>query len=366
MTPIVQNPELKVSTTARMDTSVNVDAEPIHRPRLSGRSRLATLQGVQVLATGVCAPERIVRNEDLAKFGYDADWIIQRTGIHERRQALPEQVTSDIGYEAAVHCLDAAGVDPSEVDLILVATMTPYSQMPSTACLIQQRLGCVAPAMELNAACAGFMYAMVTGMQFVKSGCSRRALVIGVDLMSRAVNPADKKTYPLFGDGGGAVLLGAGECEQGLISYTLGAEGDAARILTHPAGGTREPLTPEGLAAGRQFIHMEGRPVFKWAVRVLIESTRDALCYAELNVDDIDLFVLHQANIRIIDAALDDLGIDRDKVIINLDRYGNTSAASMPLVLDEAYRDGRIQRGDHILMSGFGGGLAWGTGVMKW
>ncbi len=186
-----------------MDTSVNVDAEPIHRPRLSGRSRLATLQGVQVLATGVCAPERIVRNEDLAKFGYDADWIIQRTGIHERRQALPEQVTSDIGYEAAVHCLDAAGVDPSEVDLILVATMTPDSQMPSTACLIQQRLGCVAPAMELNAACAGFMYAMVTGMQFVKSGCSRRALVIGVDLMSRAVNPADKKTYPLFGDGRG-------------------------------------------------------------------------------------------------------------------------------------------------------------------
>jgi 3-oxoacyl-[acyl-carrier-protein] synthase-3 len=324
------------------------------------------LTGVQILATGSYAPERVVRNEDLAELGYDADWIVQRTGIRERRHSSPGQATSDVAYEAAVRCLEAADVAPGEIDLILVATMTPDSPLPTTACLIQQRLGCIAPALEMNAACAGFMYALVTGMQFIRSGCSRRALVIGVDLMSRTVNPADKKTYPLFGDGGGAVLLGLADESRGLLSYTLGSEGDVEGILCQPAGGTREPLTSEVLAAGRHFIHMAGRPVFKWAVRVLIDSSRDALRYAGLTTDDLDLVVFHQANMRIIDSALDDLDIDREKVIINLDRYGNTSAGSMPLVLDEAWRQGRIHRGDQILLSGFGGGLAWGSAVMKW
>jgi 3-oxoacyl-[acyl-carrier-protein] synthase-3 len=281
--------------------------------------------------------------------GYDADWIVQRTGIHERRHAPPEQATSDVGYEAASACLESAGISPAEIDLILVATMTPDYPMPSTACLIQERLGCLAPAMDLNVACAGFMFAMITGMQFVKTGCSRRVLVIGVDLMSRVVNPA-----------------GPAESDRGLLAYTLGAEGDAAKILSQPAGGTREPLTAEALAAGRQFIHMEGRAVFKWAVRVLIYSTRDALRHASLSAADIDLFVFHQANIRIIDAALSDLNIDREKVFVNFDRYGNTSAGSMPLILDEACRQGRLRRGDSVLLSGFGGGLAWGTAVMNW
>ena len=205
---------------------------------LSGRSRLGTLTGVQILATGSYAPEQIVRNEDLAELGYDADWILQRTGIRQRRHAPPGQATSDVAYEAAVRCLQAADVQPAEVDLILLATMTPDSPMPTTACLVQQRLGCVAPALEMNAACSGFMYAMVTAMQFVKTGCSRRVLVIGVDLMSRSVNPADKRTYPLFGDGGGAVLLGPGEPDQGLLAYTLGSEGDhlKAGSASPPAG----------------------------------------------------------------------------------------------------------------------------------
>jgi 3-oxoacyl-[acyl-carrier-protein] synthase-3 len=330
------------------------------------RSRFASLTGVQVLGTGSYAPEVVVRNEDLAALGYDADWIVQRTGIYERRQAAPSQATSDVAYEAAVRCLKAAGVPASEVDLVLVATMTPDSPMPSTACLLQQRLGCVAPALEMNAACAGFIYAMVTGMQFVKTGCCKRVLVLGVDLMSRAVNPDDMKTYPLFGDGGGAVLLGPGNDDQGMIRYTLGAEGDIDGMLTQPAGGTREPLTEGGLESGRHFIHMEGRSVFKWAVRVLIESTRDVLRQAGMSSDDIDVAVFHQANIRIIDAALDALDIPRDKVVINLDRYGNTSAGSMPLVLDEAIGEGRIQAGDRVLLSGFGGGLSWGTAVMHW
>lgn len=322
--------------------------------------------GVQVLATGSYAPERVVRNEDLAELGYDAEWIIQRTGIRQRRHAPPGQVTSDVGYEAAVRCLATAGVRPAEVDLILVATMTPDSPMPTTACLIQRRLGCVAPALEINAACSGFMYALVTGVQFVKTGCSRRALVIGVDLMSRSVNPADKRTYPLFGDGGGAVLLGPGEPEQGLLAYTLGSEGDHEGWLCQPAGGTREPLTPESLAAGRHLIHMEGRSVFKWAVRVLLDSSLDVLRYAQLSFRDIDWVVFHQANIRIIDAALNDLDFDRQRVIINLDRYGNTSAGSMPLALDELCLQGRIRRGDRLLLSGFGGGLSWGTAIVRW
>jgi 3-oxoacyl-[acyl-carrier-protein] synthase-3 len=327
---------------------------------------LATLTGVQILATGSYAPEKVVTNGDLAERGLDEEWIVQRTGIHERRVAPPDQATSDVAYEAAVRCLDAAGASAGDIDLILVATMTPDSPLPSTACLLQQRLGCVAPALELNAACAGFMYALVTGMQYVKTECSRCPLVVGVDLMSRVVNPADEKTYPLFGDGGGAVLLGAGKDEQGLLSYTLGSEGDIAGLLCQPAGGTREPLTADVLAAGRQYVRMEGRAVFKWAVRVLIDSTWDVLCQAGLEPSDIDLVVFHQANIRIIDAALDDLHFDRDRVIINLDRYGNTSAGSMPLVLDEAYRQGRIRRGDNVLLSGFGGGFTWGTAVMKW
>ncbi|NLF73563.1 MAG: ketoacyl-ACP synthase III [Candidatus Anammoximicrobium sp.] len=345
---------------------VTAQTSPRHRTGLSGRSPLGTLTGVRILATGSYAPEQVVRNEDLAELGYDADWIVQRTGILERRHAPPGQATSDVACEAAVRCLQAADVSPAEVDLILLATMTPDSPMPTTACLIQQRLGCVAPALEMNAACSGFMYALVIGAQFVKTGCSRRVLVIGVDLMSRSVNPVDKRTYPLFGDGGGAALLGPGDPDQGLLAYTLGSEGDHLGWLCQPAGGTREPLTPELLTAGRHLIHMEGRPVFKWAVRVLIDSSLDVLRHAQLSTQDMDWVVFHQANIRIIDAALNDLDFDRQRVIINLDRYGNTSAGSMPLALDELCQQGRIQRGDHVMLSGFGGGLSWGTAIVKW
>lgn len=359
-------PSLESVPIPSASSKAGASALPRGRAKLSERSRMGTLTGIQVLATGSYTPERIVRNEDLAELGYDADWIIQRTGIRERRHAPPGQATSDVAYEAAVRCLQAADVKPSEVDLILVATMTPDSPMPTTACLLQQRLGCIAPSLEMNAACSGFMYAMVCATQWVKTGCSQRALVVGVDLMSRSVNPADKRTYPLFGDGGGAVLLGPGSAEQGFTSFTLGAEGDADGWLCQPAGGTREPLTPELLAAGRHFIHMEGRSVFKWAVRVLVDSSLDVLHHARLSPDDLDLIIFHQANARIIDAAVDGLGFERHRVIINLDRYGNTSAGSMPLALDEAYREGRIRRGDRVLLSGFGGGLSWGTAVMQW
>ena len=332
----------------------------------SGRSLLRTLTGVQIIATGSYVPEEIVRNEDLAKLGYDADWIVQRTGIHERRRAPKGMATSDMASRAALHCLEQANVSPEEIDLLIVGTFTPDTPAPSTACRVQNELGITAPAMDLNAACAGFIYSLVTGMQFVASGCSRRALIIGADTLSRIINPADKKTYPLFGDAAGAVLLGKGEQQQGLTSYTLGSDGSGSELLCVPAGGSREPITGQALADNRHFLQMDGRPVFKWAIRMLADTARDVLAESRLSVEEIDLVLFHQANIRIIDAAIDDLGIDRQKVVINLDRYGNTSAGSIPLVLDEAYRAGRIARGDNILVSGFGAGLSWGTAILKW
>ncbi len=343
-----------------------VDLLQTNHRALSGRSRIGTLMGVCIQGTGSFLPENVVTNGDLAKLGYDEQWIVQRTGIHQRRQAPPEMATSDMAYQAALRCLADAQVEPHQVDLILVATMTPDSPMPTTACLLQQRLGCIAPAIELNAACAGFTYALVTGMQYVRTGCSRCALVVGADLMSRAVNPADVRTYPLFGDGAGAVLLTAASEDCGLLSFTLGAEGDSGGLLCQPGGGSREPLTEGALAAGRQYIHMEGRSVFKWAVRVLIDSTRDVMTHAQLGHEDLDSAILHQANARIIEAAIQDLEIPREKVLINLDRYGNTSAGSIPIVLDEACRAGGIASGDHVLLNGFGGGFSWGTAIMRW
>ena len=221
--------------------------------------------------------------------------------------------------------------------------------------------------MDLNAACAGFMNALVTGMQYVKSGCSRLALVVGADVMSNTVNPADKKTFPLFGDGAGAVLIEAGERDQGLLAYTLGADGSGADLLYICAGGSREPLlSADAFARNRHYVHMDGRAVFKWAVRLLHDAVMDVLHHANMTPGDIDLLVLHQANIRIIDAAVEDLCIDREKVVVNLDRYGNTSAGSIPLALSEAAHQGRLRRGSNVLLCGFGAGLAWGAALMKW
>lgn len=327
---------------------------------------LRRVTGVRIAGTGMTVPNVTVRNEDLAQLGCDPEWIVKRTGIHERRHAPPEIATSDLAYEAALRCLENAHVSPRNIDLILVATATPDTFMPSTACHVQRRLNSPAAAVDLNAACAGFMYALVTGMQFVKTGCSHHALVIGADIMSRTVNPADKKTYPLFGDGAGAVLLVSGADDQGILSYTLGADGQGGDFLCQRAGGTREPLTPESLAQGRHFLHMDGKPVFKWAVRVVADSTRDVLGAAGMTIQDVDWFLFHQANRRILDAAADELGIDSNKVLVNLDRYGNTSAASIPLVLDELHRSRQLQRGQTLLLCGFGAGLAWGTSVIRW
>ncbi len=330
------------------------------------RSRLGSLLGVQVVGIGSSAPDNLIKNEDLAALGYDADWIVQRTGILERRHAPPEIATSDLAVEAARRCIEQAQVNPKDIDLVLLGTFTPDMPLPATACVVQDRLGLCAPAMDLQAACASFIYAMITGTQFVAAGSSRLALVIGADCNSRVVNPADQRTFPLFGDAAGAVLLAPGSQRQGLVSYAVGSDGSGVDLLCRRMGGSRMPFTPDPASDGLHFLAMEGRPIFKWAIRMLARTISEVLHAAQMTLDDVDLVIVHQANMRIIRSAVEDLGIDQKKVFNNLDRYGNTSSASIPLALDEAFREGRIRRGDHILFSGFGAGLAWGTVLMRW
>jgi 3-oxoacyl-[acyl-carrier-protein] synthase-3 len=331
------------------------------------RPRCRSLTGVRVLGTGSYVPDAVVTNEHLhQRFGFDSDWIVKRTGIRERRHALPHQATSDLCHEAAVRCLDQARVDPKDVDLLVLATFTPDMAFPSTACLVQDRLHVNCPAIEIEAACAGFMYALITGAAYIVSGASDLALIIGGDANSRVVNPSDLKTYPLFGDGAGAVLLTRGRPDQGLLSYSLGSDGAGADLLSRPACGSRMPATPEILDRGLQYMHMDGRAVFRWAVAILCDTIQDVLKASNLRPTDVDLYIPHQANVRIINAAIDVLHIPRSRLFNNLDRYGNTSAGSIPLALDEAVADGRVRPGNLLVLSGFGAGLAWGTAVLRW
>ena len=322
--------------------------------------------GVQVVGVGAYAPDNVVRNEDLVSLGCDPDWIVQRTGIVERRHAPEGIATSDLAAAAAEECIEDAGVDPADVDLVLLGTFTPDQLLPSTAVFVQERLGLTAPAMDLHAACASFAYGLVTGAQFVATGCSKLALVIGADCNSRVVNPKDVGTYPLFGDGAGAVLLAPGDDSQGLLGFAFGADGSGADLLYREVGGSRKPFSHETNTNGSHFMKMDGRPVFKWAVRIVAQSIGEVLEEARMPLDEIDKFVFHQANLRIIRSVIRDLGIDPRKVINNLQHYGNTSAGSIPLALNDAYRDGRINRGDRILMSGFGAGLVWSTALVQW
>ena len=341
---------------------MTISAGSIHQPRCH------SLLGVQALATGAYVPERIITNQMLQQtLGCDPDWLIKQTGIRERRHARSDQATSDLCVEAARQCLQRAGVSPRQVDLLIVATVSSDFSFPSTACLVQHRLGMGhLPAIDLGAACTGFLYGVVTAAQAIRAGTSQMALVIGAETLSRLINPADYKTYPLFGDGAGAILLTRGGPEQGLLRYTLGSDGSGASLLQRKAGGSRLPLTRENIDSSLQYISMDGRAVFTWAVETLCDTVQAVLESAQLHPGQIDLYIPHQANIRIINAALDVIGIPRGLVITNLERYGNTSAASVPLALNEALEDGRIQRGDRIMLSGFGAGLTWGTAIWQW
>lgn len=333
----------------------------------SARPRCRSLMGVRVVGTGHYVPDSVVTNDHLfARFGFDSDWIVKRTGILERRQALPHQATSDLCYEAAVRCLANAGIPKDRVDLLVLATFTPDMSFPSTACLVQDRLKLTCAAIEIEAACAGFMYALITGAAYIVSGASDTALIIGGDCNSRVLNPHDIKTYPLFGDGAGAVLLTRGRPDQGLLAFSLGSDGGGGDMLSRPACGSRLPVSSELMDKGLHYMHMDGRAVFRWAVGILCDTIQDVLKAGNLQPSDIDIYIPHQANIRIINAGIDVLKIPRSRVYNNLDRYGNTSAGSVPLALSEAVAEGRLREGDLAVLSGFGAGLAWGTALMRW
>jgi 3-oxoacyl-[acyl-carrier-protein] synthase-3 len=343
--------------TAQRETDVSPAAS---------RGRLGKVTGVRVAGIGSYVPDQVVTNEDLASLGCDSEWIQRRTGILRRRRAASGQSTSDLGYQAAIRCLERSGVSAEEIDLVVVATVTPDYPMPSTACLLQERLGIRSPAFDVSAACAGFTYGMLTAAQFVGAGNSQCALVVGADVMSDTLDPNDKMTYPLFGDGAGAMLLRADKSAEGILSYELGSEGGGAQLLYIPAGGSRTTLDPAVHQTGAQYMKMDGRNVFKWAVRVIDESAKEVLRDAGVKASELDLVVLHQANQRIIDSAVSGLDIPPEKVFVNLEQYGNTSAASIPLAIDEAIQAGKLQAGDLVLLCGFGAGLAWGTALMRW
>src|SRR5271170_647997 len=262
-----------------------------------------SLLGVRILGSGSYVPERVVTNQDLREtHGFDPDWIVNRTGIYERRFALPHQATSDLCTQAGIRCLKSAGREPADVDLLVVATFTPDMAFPATANLIQDRLKLTCPAFDVQAACAGFVFALVIAAQFVATGNSQCALVIGGDCNSRVINPSDQKSFPLFGDGAGAVLLAPGEKDQGLVSYQLGSDGSGGDLLSRPACGSRIPPSVAALEKGLHYLTMDGRAVFKWAVRILADSSQVVLEHAGCPVSAVRWFIPHQANVRIIHA----------------------------------------------------------------
>ncbi|WP_371368258.1 3-oxoacyl-[acyl-carrier-protein] synthase 3 [Sporomusa rhizae] len=323
---------------------------------------------VGILGLGSYVPEKVITNYDLEKvMDTSHQWIVERTGIHERRNVTEGQATSDLAAKAAEKALADAGIGPEEIDLIIVGTVTPDMFFPSVACLVQDRIKAYnAAAFDLTAVCSGFIYGLVTASAFIKNGTYRKILVIGAETLSTITDKEDRNTAILFGDGAGAVVLGETEPGYGILGFDLGAEGTGGDLLKVPAGGTRQPVTAETIANKLHFIQMNGNEVFKFAIKVMGETVKKALAAAQLTPQDITCLVPHQANLRIIQSAANRLGLPMDKVVVNVDKYGNTSAASVPIALDEGVKNGRIKKDDVIALAGFGGGLTWGAAIIRW
>ncbi|TKI59273.1 ketoacyl-ACP synthase III [Brevibacillus antibioticus] len=329
---------------------------------------MSAKRSVGILSTGSYTPERVLTNFDLEKMVETSDeWIVSRTGIRERRISSPEQASSDLAYEAAKEALEKANISAEQLDMIIVATVTPDMSFPSTACLLQEKLGATrAAAMDLSAACTGFLYGITTATQFIQNGLYKKVLVVGVETLSKITNYKDRNTCVLFGDGAGAAVIGEVTEGYGFQSFELGADGSGGSLLCMPAGGSRTPASAESVEQGLHYLYMAGGEVFKFAVRVMNSATEAVLSKAGVSKDEIDLLVPHQANKRIIDSAVQRFGLSEDKVAINLDRYGNMSSASIPVALDEAVKAGRVKEGDNLILVGFGGGLTWGATLLKW
>ncbi len=328
------------------------------------------LRASKILGTGSYTPERILTNKDLEKMVETNDeWIVDRTGIRERKIAASDQVTTDLALIAAKKALEAAQTTPEEIDLILFATVTPDQVMPSAACVLQTKLGCrKVMAFDLSAACTGFLYGLSVAHQFIQTGQYNKVLVVGAEVLSRIVDFTDRETCILFGDGAGAVVLGAaepGEKSQ-VLSCHMQADGSLGELFTQPGGGSAMPFSQEVLDGRLQYVRMRGREIFKHAVRTMASSCEEALRANNLTKTDIQWVIPHQANQRIIDAVAKHLEVPSEKVICNLQYNGNTSAASVPMALDVAVRDGRIQRGDTVLLTAFGAGLTSGSLVFRY
>jgi 3-oxoacyl-[acyl-carrier-protein] synthase-3 len=330
---------------------------------------IGTANGLAVSITGLGShvPERVVTNDDLSTMMETSDeWITERTGIRERRIAAPEEALSDLALPAAREALADAGLTGPDLDLIIVATVTPDMAFPATAAILADQLGAHdAGAYDLSAGCTGFMYAVAQAYGMLAGGLAQRALVVGGDVLSKIMDWSDRSTAVLFGDGAGAVVMervGAG----GFLGFELGADGSGGPQLYLPAGGSRTPATEDSVADRLHFVQMNGREVFKFATRVLVSSAEAVLAECGRTVEEVDVYVPHQANVRIIDYATQKLGIPEDRVVIDVDRYGNTSSGSIPLALADAKADGRLAAGRLVLMTGMGAGLTWGSGLIEW
>jgi len=322
----------------------------------------------QIVGWGKYVPTQVLTNDDLAKMvDTSDDWIRARTGIVERRIADPRETTSTMSIKAARAALQVADVAPERLDLIIVTTATPDYLFPATACLVQDALGARrAGAFDLLAGCSGFVYGLGVGSQLIISGAYENVLVIGAETLSRIMDWTDRNTCVLFGDGAGALLLQASDAPGGVLSFTLGADGSGGDLLMLPGGGSRHPASAETVAQKLHYARMNGREVFRFATRIMGQAAKEAIQAAELKIDDVDLFIPHQANIRIIQSAAKHLGLPMDKVFVNLDRYGNTSCASIPIAFCEAIEEERIKPGDHLVLVSFGAGLTWASAVVQW
>ncbi|BBM36413.1 beta-ketoacyl-ACP synthase III [Pseudoleptotrichia goodfellowii] len=321
---------------------------------------------VGILGTGSYLPEKVMTNDDLSKFvDTNDEWIRTRTGIRERRIAAENEATSDLAYKAAEKAIENAKIDKNEIDLVIVATMSPDHITPATAAIVQDKLGINAAAFDLSAACTGFVYAFTTGYSFVKSGIYKKVLVIGAETMSRILDWEDRTTCVLFGDGAGAVVLGQIE-NGGYIASHLVSDGSGAEDVIILAGGSRNPVSKEEIDKREIYFKMKGSDVFKFAVRAFPETVENVLAQGNITADDVDMFIPHQANIRIIESIAKRFKQPLDKFYVNLQRYGNTSGASIPLALDEANKEGKLKKGDKVVMVGFGGGLTYGSILLEW
>ncbi|HEV2104308.1 MAG TPA: beta-ketoacyl-ACP synthase III [Candidatus Eisenbacteria bacterium] len=326
------------------------------------------VRDVSIAGTGMYVPERVLTNADLEKLVDTSDeWIVERTGIRERRIAAPNQSSSDLALIACRRALEMARVAAEDVDQILLATTTPDRILPSCACTLQHKLGAVrAAAYDVFAACTGFVYGLGLGRGLIGAGLAERVLVVGVETLSRIVDYSDRNTCVLFGDGAGAALLTPCEAGQGLHAVDMHSDGELGEVLEVPAGISRNPASEATVRAGDHFIRMQGRKLFPFAVRSMEDSVRRCLGTARLTTADVDLFVPHQANLRIIDAVRERLGLPAERTYVNIDRYGNTSSASIPIALDEVVRAGRLRPGQRVAFAAFGGGATWGASVMTW